>query len=179
MSGFPKGFPLRGSCLQSRLKRCPRYTSFVYSDRRSYPSGDTSSEPLRGPPSPQGNVINLRNRPVTAHRNTRRSGGNLPPQKMAWRLIVAATEVLTVVVNAFPITTFAKLTTLPSRGRLDTASARQIRIRQCPHNTKEAETDPVSIKEIRKDFRSEASPLGLLNSSFLIPHSTKGGRRRC
>ncbi|MBQ9039718.1 MAG: hypothetical protein IJ119_09585, partial [Clostridia bacterium] len=56
---------------------------------------------------------NLRNRPVTAHRNTCRSGGNLPPQKMAWRLIVAATEVLTLVVNAFPITTFAKLTTLP------------------------------------------------------------------
>ena len=48
----PKGFPLRGSCLRSRLKRCPRYTSFVYSDRRSYPSGDTSSDPLRGPPSP-------------------------------------------------------------------------------------------------------------------------------
>ena len=44
--------PLRGSCLRSRLKRCPRYTSFVYSDRRSYPSGDTSSDPLRGPPSP-------------------------------------------------------------------------------------------------------------------------------
>ena len=68
-----------------------------------------------------GNVINLRNRPVTAHRNTRRSGGNLPPQKMAWRLIVAATEVLTLVVNAFPITTFAKLTTLPSEGKLSTA----------------------------------------------------------
>ncbi len=48
----PKGFPLGGSCLRSRLKRCPRYTSFVYSDRRSYPSGDTSSDPLRGPPSP-------------------------------------------------------------------------------------------------------------------------------
>jgi len=27
-----------------------------------------------------------------------------------------------------------------------------------------------SIKEIRQDFRSEASPLGLLNSSFLIPN---------
>ncbi|MBQ9039424.1 MAG: hypothetical protein IJ119_08070, partial [Clostridia bacterium] len=47
----------------------------------------------------------------------RRSGGNLPPQKMAWRLIVAATEVLTLVVNSFPITTFAKLTTLPLKGK--------------------------------------------------------------
>ena len=50
----PKGFPLRGSCLRSRLKKCPRYTSFVYSDRRSYPSGDTSSDPLRREASPLG-----------------------------------------------------------------------------------------------------------------------------
>ena len=40
-----KASPRRGSCLRSRLKRCPRYTSFVYSDRRSYPGGDTSSDP--------------------------------------------------------------------------------------------------------------------------------------
>ena len=60
LPSHPKGFPLRGSCLRSRLKRCPRYTSFVYYDRRSYRSVYTSSEPLRreasplgrGPPSP-------------------------------------------------------------------------------------------------------------------------------
>ena len=155
MSGFPKGFPLRGSCLQSRLKRCPRYTSFVYSDRRSYPSGDTSSEPLRGPPSPQGNVINLRNRPVTAHRNTRRSGGNLPPQKMAWRLIVAATEVLTLVVNAFPITTFAKLTTLPSRGRLDTAQLDRSEFANARTTRRKQKRTPFQLKKSVRIFEAK------------------------
>ena len=94
-------------------------------------NSDLSGRDGKGPKSSLplwGNVINLRNRPVIEHRNTRRSGGNLPPQKMAWRLIVAATEVLTLVVNSFPITTFAKLTTLPLEGKVARTAGRK----RCP-----------------------------------------------
>ena len=40
------------------------------------------------------------------------------PRRIAWRLIVAATEALTLAVNAFPITAFDNLMSLPLRGEL-------------------------------------------------------------